>query len=114
MDDARIDTSRIKITSNPYEKKIEYCYWDKWADSWKQIDSANNPDSRLSIDQVTRLRDDRNYTPTNNQKGITYIAKFEKGAFDVDARNFTDKEAQGIVITAFESMNPTPTNNGGA
>ena len=80
----------------------------------QMVTGFNNPDSRLSIDQVTRLRDDRNYTPTNNQKGITYIAKFEKGAFDVDARNFTDKEAQGIVITAFESMNPTPTNNGGA
>ena len=53
MADVRIDTSRIKITSNPYEKKIEYSCWDKWADDWKLIDYANNPDSRLISEELT-------------------------------------------------------------
>ncbi len=53
MADVRIDTSRIKITSNPYEKKIEYSCWDKWADNWKKIDYASNPDSRLISEELT-------------------------------------------------------------
>ena len=59
------------------------------------------------------IRDNANYTPKNTSGGNTYIAKFEKGAFDVDARNFTEQEAQGILITAFESINPED-NGGGA
>jgi len=46
-----------------------------------------------------------NYTPTSaNTGGKVFIVNFNQGAFDVDARNFTDKEAQGIIITAFESF----------
>ena len=53
MDNVRIDMTRIKITSNPYEKKIEYSYWDKWAERWKVIDYAHNPDSRLISEELT-------------------------------------------------------------
>ena len=60
------------------------------------------------------VRENANYTPTNTTGGNNiYIVNFNKGAFDVDARNFTDKEAQGILITAFESIyDPTPTDGG--
>lgn len=49
----RIDTTRIKITSNPYEKKIEYSCWDNWAERWKLIDYANNKDSQLISEELT-------------------------------------------------------------
>ncbi len=56
------------------------------------------------------VRENANYTPTNTTGGNNiYIVNFNKGAFDVDARNFTDKEAQAILITGFESIDePSP------
>ena len=54
---------------------------------------------------LTTVRDNAYYTPTNNSGGNNiYIVNFNEGAFDVDARNFTDKEAQAILITGFESI----------
>ncbi len=49
----RIDMTRIKITSNPYEKKIEYSFWDNWAECWSLIDYANNKDSQLISEELT-------------------------------------------------------------
>ena len=54
---------------------------------------------------LTTVRDNAYYSPNNTSRGNNvYIVKFNKGAFDVDARNFTDKEAQAILITGFESI----------
>ena len=59
---------------------------------------------------LNTVRDNAYYTPNTTSRGNTvYIVNFNDGAFDVDARNFTDKEAQSIIITAFESIDePTP------
>ena len=59
---------------------------------------------------LTTVRENANYTPNSTAGGNNiYIVNFNEGAFDVDARNFTDKEAQSIIITAFESIDePTP------
>ena len=59
---------------------------------------------------LTTVRENANYTPNTTSRGNTvYIVNFNDGAFDVDARNFTDKEAQSIIITAFESIDePAP------
>lgn len=59
---------------------------------------------------LATVRDNAYYTPNTTSRGNTvYIVNFNDGAFDVDARNFTDKEAQSIIITAFESIDePTP------
>lgn len=59
---------------------------------------------------LTTVRENANYTPNNTTGGNNiYIVNFNDGAFDVDARNFTDKEAQSIIITAFESIDePAP------
>lgn len=37
----------IKISSNPYEKKISYAVWDNNNDCWKDINAENNPNSKL-------------------------------------------------------------------
>ena len=37
----------IKISSNPYEKKISYAVWDNNNDCWKDINAKNNPNSKL-------------------------------------------------------------------
>lgn len=59
---------------------------------------------------LATVRDNAYYTPNTTSRGNTvYIVNFNDGAFDVDARNFTDKEAQSIIITAFESIDePAP------
>ena len=62
---------------------------------------------------LTTIRENANYTPNTSNQGAIYIVNFNEGAFDVDARNFTDKEAQGIIITAFESIDD-PTTGGAA
>ena len=62
---------------------------------------------------LTTIRENANYTPNTNNQGAIYIVNVNEGAFDVDARNFTDKEAQGIIITAFESIDD-PTTGGAA
>ena len=81
----------------------------------QMVTGFNNPTGDVSLQQITTLRDSTKYTPQSNNGGNTYIVRFEKGAFDVDARNFTEQEAQGILITAFESINPeNPEGNGGA
>lgn len=62
---------------------------------------------------LSTVRGNMNYTPTTPRTNAIYILNFNEGAFDVDARNFTDKEAQGIIITAFETI-PDDNPNGGA
>lgn len=45
--------SRIKITSNPYEKRISYARWDETVATWVDITYANNPNSRLVSTDLT-------------------------------------------------------------
>lgn len=58
------------------------------------------------------LRQNAQFNPNYGGGNAPVVVNFNEGAFDVDARNFTDKEAQGILITAFESVSDVPT--GGA
>ena len=39
--------SKIKITSNPYEKQVQYARWDRLSNIWVAIDYQNNPESKL-------------------------------------------------------------------
>jgi predicted GTPase len=49
--------AKIKITSNPYIKQIQYHYWNddvvNGEATWKLIDYANNPNSKLISDDLT-------------------------------------------------------------
>lgn len=45
--------ARIKIISNPYEKCIQYCFWNVLEERWKPIDYANNANSQLISEELT-------------------------------------------------------------
>lgn len=45
--------AQIKITSNPYEKEIEYNRFDELTDTWVQIDTINNKNSKLISNELT-------------------------------------------------------------
>ena len=53
------------------------------------------------------LREQSVYTPTNNHSNVT-IVHVHKGAVPVDARNMTQREAQGVVTLALESLGNIP------
>lgn len=44
--------AKIKITSNPYEKMIQYSCWNSTLDEWQPIDYDNNPNSCLISDEL--------------------------------------------------------------
>lgn len=45
--------ARIKITSNPYDKLIQYSRWNPETEDWQLVDYSNNPDSKLITDELT-------------------------------------------------------------
>ena len=45
--------AKIKITSNPYEKKIQYSCWNATEESWKPIDYSSNEDSKLISEELS-------------------------------------------------------------
>ncbi len=45
--------SKIKIISNPYQKKIEYQRWNESVGQWIAVDLENNENSRLLSDELT-------------------------------------------------------------
>ena len=66
----------------------------------------NAPQMNLSTLGVAR--DNANYTPRNANYGNTTIVHVHEGAVPVDARDMTEKEAQGVVTLAFESIAKNP------
>lgn len=70
----------------------------------------NAPQMNLSTLGVAR--NNANYTPRNANYGNTTIVHVHEGAVPVDARNMTEKEAQGVVTLAFESIGKDPTGVG--
>ena len=59
---------------------------------------------QMTLPTLGAVRQNANYVPsTTTNSNITMIHVHE-GAVPVDARNMTDKEAQGVVIAAFESI----------
>ena len=67
---------------------------------------------QMSLPTVNTLRDNANYTSTRRPFGNTTIVHVHEGAVPVDARNMTEKEAQGVVTLAFESIGKNPTGAG--
>ena len=67
---------------------------------------------RMTLPTLGAVRENANYTPSSTNNGNTTIIHVHEGAVPVDARNMTDKEAQGVVIAAFESIGKTPTPGG--
>lgn len=59
---------------------------------------------QMSLNSVGVMRDNNNYSPTNSNGSKLVIINFQEGAVPVDARNMTQKEAQGILLTAIESV----------
>lgn len=57
------------------------------------------------------LRDQTTYTPTSNHSNVT-IVHVHENAVPVDARNMTQREAQGVVTLALESLGNIPTTGG--
>lgn len=45
--------SKIKIISNPYQKKMIYQRWNESAEQWITVDLENNENSRLLSDELT-------------------------------------------------------------
>ena len=66
----------------------------------------------MTLPTLGAVRENANYTPSSNNNSNTTIIHVHEGAVPVDARNMTDREAQGVVIAAFESIGkPTPGGN---
>lgn len=74
------------------------------------LNGFNAPQMNLSTLGVAR--NNANYTPMNANTGNTTIVHVHEGAVPVDARNMTEKEAQGVVTLAFESIGKDPTGVG--
>lgn len=66
----------------------------------------------MSLSTLGMARNNANYTPVNANHGNTTIVHVHEGAVPVDARNMTEKEAQGVVTLAFESIGKNPTGVG--
>lgn len=45
--------SKIKIISNPYQKKIAYHRWNEALQQWILVDMENNGNSKLLSDELT-------------------------------------------------------------
>lgn len=71
----------------------------------------NAPQMNLSTLGVAR--NNANYTPKGVNGGNVTNVYISEGAVPIDARNMTEKEAQGIVTLAFESLADNPTSYSG-
>jgi hypothetical protein len=67
---------------------------------------------QMNLPTVNTVRDNANYNSRNRPYGNTTIVHVHEGAVPVDARNMTEKEAQGVVTLAFESIGQNPTGVG--
>ena len=62
----------------------------------------------MNLSTLGAARNNANYTPTSPNNGNTTIVHVHEGAVPVDARDMTEKEAQGVVTLAFESIAENP------
>lgn len=62
----------------------------------------------MNLSTLGVARNNANYTPTSPNNGNTTIVHVHEGAVPVDARDMTEKEAQGVVTLAFESIAKNP------
>lgn len=62
----------------------------------------------MNLSTLGAARNNANYTPTSPNNGNTTIVHVHEGAVPVDARDMTEKEAQGVVTLAFESIAKNP------
>lgn len=63
---------------------------------------------QMNLSTANTIRENANYTPNGRPYGNTTIVHVHEGAVPVDARNMTEKEAQGVVTLAFESIGRDP------
>lgn len=71
--------ARIKITSNPYDKLIQYSRWDPETEEWQLVDYNNNPDSKLITDDLTT-----SFFPFKANKILdVIIEEFNDGQIDI-------------------------------
>ena len=62
----------------------------------------------MNLSTLGVARNNANYTPISPNNGNTTIVHVHEGAVPVDARDMTEKEAQGVVTLAFESIAKNP------
>ena len=67
---------------------------------------------RMTLPTLGAVRQNANYVPSTTSNSNVTIINVQEGAVPVDARNMTDKEAQGVVIAAFESLGKTTPGGG--
>ena len=69
---------------------------------------------QMSLSSMGAVRQNSNYTPSTMRSGNVTIVHVHEGAVPVDARNMTEKEAQGVVTLALENIFNNPEGAGGA
>ena len=62
----------------------------------------------MNLSTANTVRENANYSPNTRPYGNTTIVHVHEGAVPVDARDMTEKEAQGVVTLAFESIGKDP------
>ena len=62
----------------------------------------------MNLSTANTVRENANYSPNTRPYGNTTIVHVHEGAVPVDARDMTEKEAQGVVTLAFESIGRDP------
>ena len=66
----------------------------------------------MNLSTANTVRQNATYSPNTRPYGNTTIVHVHEGAVPVDARDMTEKEAQGVVIAAFESLGKTTPGGG--
>ena len=62
----------------------------------------------MNLSTANTVRQNATYSPNTRPYGNTTIVHVHEGAVPVDARDMTEKEAQGVVTLAFESIGKDP------
>ena len=62
----------------------------------------------MNLSTANTVRQNATYSPNTRPYGNTTIVHVHEGAVPVDARDMTEKEAQGVVTLAFESIGRDP------
>ena len=63
---------------------------------------------QTTIPALGAVRQNATYSPRSTTNQNMTVVHVHEGAVPVDARNMTNKEAQGVMIAAFESLGKTP------
>ena len=79
--------SKIRITSNPYEKMISYSRWDRLNQQWFPINYDSNPNSLLISDDLTT-----NFFPFKANKIVdVLIDEFSDGNLEIEFAGTEDE-----------------------